>query len=316
MPFDSNTTRLLTKIAHAFYEDGLSQKQIGVRFGLSRIKVSRMLKQARELKVVQIIISSDNKPNERLEKDLEVQFGIDEAIVVSSEEDHDEKATLRALGAAAAECLVRSIQGDEIVAVTWGRTVLAVVDSLPAENWPNVRVLQSLGALSQPDSKINAVDLARRIAQAFGAKPLLLSSPGIVESRTVRESLLHDPQIGNTLSLAAKADIALVGIGLPNSTSSLSQFGILKDEDLARLTAKGTVGDIGLQFFNAKGEKIRDEIHDKVVGLELAQYKAIPRVIAVACGDEKSDAIRAALKTKIINVLVTDDRTAVRLLSK
>ena len=47
---------LLYKIATAYYEDGLTQDQIGKRFGLSRIKVSRLLQQARQSRVVQITI--------------------------------------------------------------------------------------------------------------------------------------------------------------------------------------------------------------------------------------------------------------------
>ena len=35
--------KLLFKIAKAYYEDGLTQEQIGKRLGLSRIKVSRLL---------------------------------------------------------------------------------------------------------------------------------------------------------------------------------------------------------------------------------------------------------------------------------
>ena len=313
MPPDENTRRLLYKIAHVYYEDGLSQKQIGLRFGLSRIKVSRMLKQARDLKIVQITLSPGNERTDTLEHDIEIAFRLDEAIIVGSEPSGDTKDRLRALGIAAAECLVRSIQGDETIAITWGHTVLATVDALPAGNWPNLHIVQSLGGLSQPDAKINAADLARRTAQTLNANLTLLSAPGIVESKHIRNALINDPQIKHTLAQAAKANIALVGIGAPDS-ASFSPAEIFKNEDVKRLNSRGTVGDIGLQFYNDKGQQVADEIHDLVVGLNLAQYKAIPRVIAVAGGVDKVLAIRAAMKGKIINVLVTDETTAVELL--
>ncbi len=194
MPPDANTRRLLYKIAHVYYEDGLSQKQIGLRFGLSRIKVSRMLKQARDLKIVQITLSPGNERTDNLEHEVEAAFGLDEAIVVSIDPAMQSKTNLKALGAAAAECLVRGIQGDETIAITWGHTVSAVVDALPTGNWHDLRIVQTLGGLSQPDSKINAGDLARRTAQTLGANLTLLSSPGIVESKAVRDSLLNDPR--------------------------------------------------------------------------------------------------------------------------
>ncbi|HEX7556583.1 MAG TPA: sugar-binding transcriptional regulator [Leptolinea sp.] len=313
MPPDANTRRLLYKIAHVYYEDGLSQKQIGLRFGLSRIKVSRMLKQAKDLKIVQITLSPGNERTDRLEHEMETVYGLDEAIVISSESMGDQKSNLRGLGAAAAECLVRGIQGDETIAITWGHSILAVVDALPAANWPNVQIVQTLGGLSQPDSKINAGDLARRTAQTLGANLTLLSSPGIVESKSIRDALMNDPQIKRTLSLAAKANIALIGIGVPNSTT-FSLAAVLKEKDIQRLISRGIVGDIGLQFYNENCVQVADELHDYVIGLSLAQYKAIPRVIAVAGGIEKVHAIKAALKGKIINVLVTDEITAIELL--
>jgi DNA-binding transcriptional regulator LsrR (DeoR family) len=167
--------------------------------------------------------------------------------------------------------------------------------------------------LSQPDSKINASDLARRTAQTLGANLTLLSSPGIVENKSIRDSLLNDAQIKHTLSLAANANIALVGIGYPSSSSpSLGE--ILNDSDIQRLTEHGIVGDIGLRFYDDKGRHVQDEIDNQIIGLNLAQYKSIPRVIAVAEGVEKIPAIKAALIGKIINVLVIDDRTAEGLL--
>ena len=81
-----------------------------------------------------------------------------------------------------------------------------------------------------------------------------------------------------------------------------------------RLVAKGAIGDICLQFFNQNGERIEDPIHNRIIGLELSQIKRISRVIGVAGGEEKWIAIRAASRAKLINVLVTDDRTAEMLL--
>ena len=73
---------LLYKIAKAYYEDGLTQDQIGRRFGLSRIKVSRLLQQARQSRVVQITITPPPDSFGDLERDLETAYGLDEVVVV------------------------------------------------------------------------------------------------------------------------------------------------------------------------------------------------------------------------------------------
>jgi DNA-binding transcriptional regulator LsrR (DeoR family) len=94
------------------------------------------------------------------------------------------------------------------------------------------------------------------------------------------------------------------------------QAGILTDEEFSQLQAQGAVGDIALRFFDASGEAVQHEICDRIIGLDLDQIKSVPRVIGAAGGEAKFEVIRAALRGKLINVLVTDDRTAVRLLEE
>jgi DNA-binding transcriptional regulator LsrR (DeoR family) len=81
-----------------------------------------------------------------------------------------------------------------------------------------------------------------------------------------------------------------------------------------QLKAVGAVGDIALHFFDGDGRAVEHEINDRIIGLDLEQIKKIPRVIGVAGGAEKVAVIRAALRGKIIDVLVTDDQTADKLL--
>ena len=86
---DWETRRTLYKIAKAYYEDGLTQEQIGERLGLSRAKVSRMLQRAREENVVRITVLAPES-NADLERALEDRFGLDEAVLVSTPgEDKD-----------------------------------------------------------------------------------------------------------------------------------------------------------------------------------------------------------------------------------
>jgi DNA-binding transcriptional regulator LsrR (DeoR family) len=311
---DLDQLKLMFKIAQAYYEDGLTQEQIGRRLGLSRIKVSRMLRQAREEGVVRIAIVPPQASNVELERELERAYGLDEALVVSPPERGQDTALIRALGAAAAACLVRGLQGHEVVGLTWGTTVLAVVDALPRQNWPEMRVVQMLGGLGQPEADVYGADLARRMAEAFGARPRLLPAPGIVASKMVRDALLTDPQIADTLILASSADVALVGIGRPIPGSVLMRAGtILTSQELEQLQSRGAVGDIGLRFIDAQGRPVDHEINERIIGLDLGQMRRIPRVIGVA-GTGKFEVIRAALRGRLLDVLVTDQGSAARLL--
>jgi DNA-binding transcriptional regulator LsrR (DeoR family) len=89
---------------------------------------------------------------------------------------------------------------------------------------------------------------------------------------------------------------------------------IISRAELDELLRKGTVGDIALRYYDADGECIESEINDRIIGMTLEQIKQVPRVVGVSGGPQKVDAIRAALRGRLINVLITDSVTAGKLL--
>ena len=316
MANDLEFKRLLYKLAKAYYDDGLTQQQIGERFSLSRIRVSRLLRAARDERIVQIAITPPQGSNTEVERRLEEACGLKEAVVVACS-SRDTASIVSQLGPVAAACLTRCLQGSEVVALSWGTAVLSTVNALPHMDLPNVRVVQFLGGLGELEAQTHGADLARRMAQALGAKPRLIHAPGIVKDRIVRDALVMDPQVSDTLELAARADVALVGIGILETGSTLLAGGnTLTAEEVADLKARGVVGDIALQFFDANGRKVDHAINHRIVGTDLEAIKRIRRVIGVAGGAEKLHAIRAALQGGLINVLVTDDQTAAQLLDQ
>lgn len=313
MATDSEHRKFLYKIARAYHEDGLTQREIAMRFGISRIKVSRLLQQARDEKIVQISIVPPVDTNADLERALEKRYGLLEAVIVTPN-SYDQASVVAALGPAAANNLVRCLEGNEIVGLSWGSTLRAVIDALPAMNRPELTVVQLLGGLGRPEAEVHGTDLARRMAQSFNAKLRLIPAPGIVSSKLVRDALMQDMQISDTLALAEGADVALLGIGTPFQGSVVAQANILSQNEITELLNGGAVGDIALRFFDGDGRQVKHEINDRTIGLDLEKMRNIPRRIGVAGGEGKLDVIRGALLGNYINVLITDDLTAMQLL--
>ncbi|HUX51023.1 MAG TPA: sugar-binding transcriptional regulator [Spirochaetia bacterium] len=311
---DQDNYRLLYKIAKAYYDDQLTQQEIGDRFGLSRVKVNRLLSRAREERIVQVQIVAPESTETEVERALEQQCGLQEAVIVPSSENHDE--LLRNLGEGAAAYVRRILSGNEVIGIFWGTSLYAMVEAMSPLNMPDVRIVQMLGGLGDPDADIHGAEIARRFAQIIQARPRMLASPGVVANSTVRDALFADAQISDTLSLAAQADVALVGIGTLDQHSVVLRAGtILSAADVKRLKGKKMVGDIGLRFFDRNGESLEDELNERIIGVTLEQIRSIRRVVAVAGGPEKFDAICGALRGQYLNVLVTDRSTAERLLS-
>ena len=246
---------LLYKIAKAYYEDGLTQDQIGRRFGVSRIRVSRLLQQARQSRVVQITITPPPDSLGDLERALEKAFDLDEVVVVSQGSDRANDVVAR-LGYATANYLARCLNDQRVVSISWGTTLLAVIEALTPQNFPDLRIVQMLGGLGRVDAETYGADLTLRMAQTLGAKMRLPPAPGIVSSKLVRDALLLDVNIADTLELAARADLALVGIGAPQPGAVVLQAGILTEAELRELHSLGAVGDIALRFFDADGRPI------------------------------------------------------------
>ena len=304
---------LLYKIAKAYYEDGLTQSQIGARLGLSRIKVSRLLHEARQTRVVQITITPPPHSYADLERELAAAYGLDDVVLVSPPSS-SHADLLAALGQAAAQYLARCLDESDVLDVSWGTTLRAVVDAMTPMNMPRLRVVQMLGGLGNVEAEVLGGDLVLRMAQVLGAKPFLLPSPGIVPSKVVRDALVEDVIIARTLDLACHATVALVGIGSPTPDSVVIQSGILTTGELDELYAVGAVGDIVMRFVDSEGRAVQHPIHQRIVGLDINQIRRVPRVIGVAGGQTKFPVIRAALRGKIISVLITDTAVGQRLI--
>jgi DNA-binding transcriptional regulator LsrR (DeoR family) len=309
--------RLLYRIAQAYYKDELTQQQIAQRFGLSRPKVSRLLQKARDEKIVTFTLVPPGGGMAELEHALEQKYGLEEVVIVTISDAANMGVIIQELGPAAAEAVVRSISGPEVVGLTWGRSIRAMVDALPAHSWPQLTVVQMSGGLEPVGAREHSVELARRMAQKFHAKLRLLPAPGIVSSAAAAAALKADHQISETLSIAANADIAIVGLGVPTPDSVLLQDGnLITEEDLQTLQEAHAVGDIGLRYVNAEGHPLDLELNERLIGLTLEQIQDIPRVIGIAGGEPKQKIVYAALRAGLLNVLVTDHVTGDWLLSQ
>jgi DNA-binding transcriptional regulator LsrR (DeoR family) len=261
------------------------------------------------------VISPEGESHIDLEHELEARYNLAEVIIVSPT-IYSQEIIREELGMAAAHCFLRSLNGNETVSITWGRNLSAMVAALTPARYPDLRVVQGLGGLSEPISDYDGVELVQRMAQTLGARGVILSAPGIVKHKETKDALLQERHIADVINMAANANIAIVGIGNPAPDTLMRANKIFTEEEFDWLLAKGSVGDIGLRFFDQDGIPIRGDINNRIIGLDLDKLRKIPRVIGIAGGPEKFEVIRAALRGNFINVLVTDINTAHRLLKE
>jgi DNA-binding transcriptional regulator LsrR (DeoR family) len=311
----SEQHRFIYRIAAQYYVDGLTQQQIADLAGLSRPKVSRILQQGRDLGIINISLSPPPDGMADIERQLELKYGLQEAVVVRVSDPTSHPTVIRELGPPAAEYLKRHISGDEVIATAWGTSILALSNALSNMSYPGITVVQILGGLGPSDTLEHSSELIQHLGFKLGAKVRLMPAPGVVANREMADLLKADAQIAAVFQLAARADIALVGLGVPNPHSMVVRSGsILSKEELDHIQDLGGIGDIALRYMGRDGNSIDLEINERIIGLTLEQIREIPRVIGVAGGVNKHEMVRAALLGEILNVLITDQSTAKALL--
>jgi DNA-binding transcriptional regulator LsrR (DeoR family) len=306
---------LIYKVCTLYFEQNQTQQAIAQLLGISRIKVSRLLHQAKIEGIVNISINMPIQDFAREEDLIARKWGLNEILLVPSVADPSEQLTL--LGTKCAEYAQRIIQKGDNISITWGSSLASFIQNLPNIEIQNLKIIQMLGGLGSPESEMHSSDLIRRFSVKTGASGRILPAPGVVMSKEVRDALMQDTHINETLRFAASSQVAFIGIGTAAPDSILMSKGsILSKEDLEGIKKQGALGDISLRFFNKEGKFLDHPLNEKIIGLEAEQIRNIPRVAAVAGGPEKKEAVLGAMRTGTINVLITDFNTGMMLIEE
>jgi len=308
--------RLLTKVARMYHERRLRQPEIADQLHISQPRVSRLLKKAAEVGIVRTIVISPRGVYADLEEAVEQKYGLREVVVADTGDETEEGRVLPALAAAAAVYLETTLIGGERVGISsWSSTLLATVEAMQPRPVPSAEeVVQVLGGIGAVNAQAVATRLTGRLAQVTGGNAIYLPAPGLVASATTRDGLIADKAIADVLRAWEHLTLLLAGIGSLEPSPLLRQSGnAIADSETAHLRRLGAVGDVCLRFFDETGAQITTPFEDRLIGIEADVLRRVPRRVAVAGGDRKYNAIRAALLGGWVNVLITDHRVAERL---
>ncbi|WP_255491877.1 sugar-binding transcriptional regulator [Actinotalea sp. JY-7876] len=306
--------RLMTRVARMYHEQGMRQLEIAENLHISQPRVSRLLKRAVEVGIVRTTVSLPAGVHPDLEERVEKTFGVRQCIVVDVRPGED---VTRALGAAAADHLAATLLGGDTVGISsWSASLIAVADALDTFRTPVAdTVVQLVGGLGAPRVQLQATRLISQFASRLGAEPRMLQTPGVLGTSQARASLMADASVADVVECWSRLTVALVGIGAIEPSDLAKQSGnTFPEEDRALLEAAGAVGDVCFRFYDARGEVVDANFHDRVIGISPDQLRAVPRRIGVAGGAAKLAAIRGALLGGWVNILVTDSVTAQNLL--
>jgi DNA-binding transcriptional regulator LsrR (DeoR family) len=303
---------LVVKVARMYYEQNMSQDQIARALLTSRSNVSRILSVAKKRGIVEIKIVEVAKRETELEDMLVNRFGLLHARVAkvpSGTSDY------KAVGQLAASHFLTHLKPRVKIAISWGRSLQAMVNELEEDQRPDITLIPLMGGMTATPSSLSGETLIRSLASKLKAEFQVLHSPTIVQSPDVKLALLQEPSVKSVIDAAKTADVAFVGIGAKDATSSsyiLQAAGLNREEfpDFFNRLA----GDVAGRFYDFDGKVIDTRLEARTVGIDLADLRKIKRVVGVAAGEDKTLGILAALRGKLISELVTSSSCALRLL--
>ena len=306
---DFEAIRQIYTVLMLHFVDGMKQSDIAQAMNLSASKVNRLISQGRKLGMVRIAIESPFQGLVDLEKQLTAVDGLSGSIVTPTVSGSPD-TTLQQVGRAAANQLLETLRDGDVIAITGGKAISAVVQNMQPERSFDVTVVPLTGGV-QGKFYTDVNHLATRLAERLGGRSMLLHAPLFAESRQQRDTLMEMASIRDVLDLARKAAIALVGIGsIATPGSSYYDLHPLPNLDRDELVKSGVRGEFLAHLIREDGKVADHPLNSRLVALEPAELARCPRTIGVAAGPEKVLPIRAALNGRFLDTLILDEETA------
>lgn len=302
----------LTEVLHLYYEQGMNQKTISRMINCSVSTVSRMLKEAHDLGMVEVIIKYPYATIPSLAKELKDKFGLKDAYVLPTTGStyYD---LVKSLGQVAAAVLESYFQENSLLGMSLGLSVASTVRAFKDSEKKGSQIVRFQGAA---DFEImEGTNLAQVLAEKVKGKAIEIPSPWLLPTAEICKTITNDHAVKRILELAENADLGLVGMGTMNpshSTILRNQLITLEQHNLLRVA--GAVGEICGKHYDQEGNTLDIELNRRTVSIRLEKLKKIDTVIGVAAGIYKVDPLLGAIKGELINVVVTDSDAARALL--
>jgi DNA-binding transcriptional regulator LsrR (DeoR family) len=304
---------LAVRAAWLHYAGGLTQSEVARRLGVPSVKAHRLIAKAVAEGVVKVTIDGDIVECVELEAQLTERFGLQYCEVAP--DLGEEGLPLRALGHAGAGYLKREIERSDnsVIGLGHGRTLSAAVQYMPRVNAKNLRFVSLLGGLTR-NYGANPYDVMHRIAEKTGTHAYVMPVPFFANTEEDREVLRAQRAVKEVFDLANNADLKLVGIGNVEADAQLVSSGMVEPGEIADIAAAGGVGEILGHFVDADGQILETALSSRMLSASFPKTRN-ERLVALAGGQDKVDAIKAILNSHRLFGLITDERTAKALLA-
>jgi len=296
---------LVLRAAWLHFVGGMTQAAVAKKLGVPSVKAHRMIAKAVADGLVHVTIDGDVVECIELEEALCQRFGLDSCDVAP--DLAEDGAPVKALSRAGAKRLRWWMQSGEIdtIGVGHGRTLAAIARELPKFDGTAVRFVSLMGELAR-NYTANPHTVMDRLSQRTGAQAFVFPVPLFANSANDREVLLAQRGVSEVFTMAQAAPLKLLGIGAVHPDNHLVRLGMISSDEIKAISQAGAVAEIMGHFFTDNGDAVPTVFSDRTLAPDLDNS----RIVAIAGGPAKAQAIKAILKSGKLSGLVTDECTA------
>jgi DNA-binding transcriptional regulator LsrR (DeoR family) len=305
---ESSQTDDAARAGWLYYVGGLTQDQIARELGVSRQRAQRLVSRAMTEGLIHVRLEHRIAGCINLETALNSKFAMTRCRVApGTGAGGDPVAAIAPTAAAEVERFLRMPE-PLVIALGTGRALRATVDAMASMKAEQHRLVSLIGNIA-PDGSASFFDVIMRIADKVRAPHYPMPAPVISETAEENAAFQALAPVRRVVDLARQADVTFVGVGQMGNDAPLLADGFVSAADLQAMQAAGAVGEVAGWVYDSDGRYLDLSTNARVGGVRVRPGLDQP-VIGIAAGPSKVPAIRAALKSRIINGLVTDEATA------
>lgn len=331
---DDKRLKQLHEVARLFYVDKFTKTKIANQLQTSSTQVSRLLKEVEHERLVEFRLRPPrlNTLQENLIKRFEC---LREAVVVAT--SGDMKYQLNNLGTAAATYFDEIIQPNQKIGISGGNTVYEMIRALP-EKSRQIKLYPTalIGRGPFIPEHIDPMVLLSLLWEKSGRLPnsaYYVTIPPFEKGSTPKsirlenEKLKRHSKVKQVWKAMQEVEIIFASVGPVTPSPEEGASGgtllrLLSDLSITDswLRAEGVVGDISYSLFDQEG-KSRVPRWEFFITLNIEHFRVMSedypdRRVVMIGGSNKLEQLKAVLRGKLCNVLITDDSAAEALLLK
>lgn len=296
-----------------YFIAGHTQDEIAKMFQISRASAQRLISHCLAERLITFHLEHPIAACMELASKLKKLFGLIYCEVVPS--DPVAPTSVTGIAERGAHLLETMLRGDQpaIIALGTGRAVRAAVERVSSIERPMHHIVSLVGTVSA-DGSASFFDTVGRLADRTHARYYPMPLPFLMSSKAECDQMLAIDSVAQVHAIAARSDLRLMGVGQMDDQAQIHIDGFVSKEELKSLQELGAVGELIGWPFDKSGRLIPLP-RKRLTSVSLSSP---PQKLSVgmAIGAAKVTAIKAALKGRLLNGLITDESTANAIISE